>query len=177
MADRMSASLTVRISTLFCSAMSTVIAPASRLPASPSASVGSTVMGTMAPAGHGRAHGGRGLRLDPDHPDVRPGEAEADAGHQPAAAHRHDHRAQVRHLLEQLPGDRALAGDDVGVVVGRDVAAAVGGRQVEGVRLGLAVALAVENQAHVELLEGGHLGRRGQAGHDHGDRAPSSAAA
>ena len=50
MAERMSASLTVRTSTPWDSATPTVTAPGSRLPASPSATVGSTSMGTMPPA-------------------------------------------------------------------------------------------------------------------------------
>ena len=50
MAERMSASLTVRTSTPCARATPTVTAPGSRLPAKPSATVGSTSMGTMAPA-------------------------------------------------------------------------------------------------------------------------------
>ena len=50
MAERMSASLTVSTSTPFANAMPTVTAPGSRLPARPSATVGSTLIGTMAPA-------------------------------------------------------------------------------------------------------------------------------
>ena len=66
--------------------------------------------------------GGRELRLDRDDPRLRPERLDrnCDAGDEASAAHRHDDRVEVGHLLEELETDRALAGDDVGIVVGRD---------------------------------------------------------
>ena len=115
------------------------------------------------------AHGGRRLGLDPDHAHARSLEAEDDAREQPAPAAGDDDGAQVRHLLEELTGERRLPGDDVGVVVGGHVPAPVARRQLERVGLRLAVALAVQDEAHVELLEGRDLGRRGAGGHHDGD--------
>ena len=42
------------------------------------------------------------------------------AGDQPAAADRHHQRVQVRDLTEHFQGDRALTGDDEGIVKGVD---------------------------------------------------------
>ena len=72
---------------------------------------------------------------------------------------------------------RRLPGDDVGIVVGRHVAAPVAGSQLERVRLCVAVALAVEHEAQVELLERGDLGRRGPVGTTTVTWAPSFDAA
>ena len=64
----------------------------------------------------GRARGG----LHADDLDLRPRrlDRDRDAGREPAAADRHDDLREVRHLLEQLEPERALAGDDVRVVEG-----------------------------------------------------------
>ena len=62
----------------------------------------------------GRARGD----LHADHLDLWPRrlDRDRDARAQPAAAHRHHDLGEVRHVLEQLEPERALAGDDVGVV-------------------------------------------------------------
>ena len=59
-----------------------------------------------------------GLDLHADDLDVRPRglDRDRDAAGQPAAADRHDDLREVGHVLEQLEPERALAGDDVGVV-------------------------------------------------------------
>ena len=76
------------------------------------------------PAATGPAGGQRGrvrrgaLGLHADHPDVgrQRLDRDRDAGEQPAAAGADDDGAHVRALLEDLQADRALPGDDVGVV-------------------------------------------------------------
>ena len=124
------------------------------------------------PGGQRGAHGRRRLRLDADDPDARALEAQDHPGQQAAAAARDHDGAQPGHLVEQLAGQGGLAGDDVGVVVGRHVAAALGRGQLQRVGLGLAVALAVEDEADVELAQGRDLGGRGSGGHDHGHLRP-----
>ena len=60
---------------------------------------------------------GRGLDADdPRRPAVASLIDERDARAQPAAADRHDDLREVGHVLEQLEPERALAGDDRGVV-------------------------------------------------------------
>ena len=69
----------------------------------------------------GREGGGR-LGLDPDQADLRTLLLDhcRDAGHQPAAAHAHQHRLDGWQLLQQLQADGALTGNDVLVVEGMD---------------------------------------------------------
>ena len=88
-----------------------------------------------------------------------------DAGNQAAAAHRHEHRAEVGHLLEQLEGHRALAGDDHRVIEGRD------DRQAARRGLGLGAPLPVERRRALE----DHLGAVGPHAVDLHRRARSSA--
>jgi hypothetical protein len=56
------------------------------------------------------------------------------AGDQSAAAYRYDHHVHVVDLVEQLQSDRALAGDDSSIVVGRHEDQASGGGQIMGMR-------------------------------------------
>ena len=62
------------------------------------------------------------LRLDTDHPHMRPQllHGSCDPRDQPAAADRHDHHVQLGYLVDQLQPHRALAGDHHRVVVGMD---------------------------------------------------------
>ena len=64
----------------------------------------------------------RELGLDADDPGVRAQGAnrDRDAAREPAAADRDEHGGEIRHVLRDLQPDRALAGDDPVVVVGRD---------------------------------------------------------
>ena len=59
---------------------------------------------------------------------------ERDAREKPAASHRAHDREGLAELLEQLEGQRPLTGDDVGIVVGREVALCVPG-ELDRVRL------------------------------------------
>ena len=89
-----------------------------RLTAMPSAIV-SAVSRRHRRAGRQRRRERRaGRDLDADHLDLGPRglHGDRDAGREPAAADRDDDPGEVRHVLEQLQAERALAGDDVRVV-------------------------------------------------------------
>src|SRR5579859_5731797 len=63
--------------------------------------------------------------------------AQRDAGKEPAATHRHEHDVYVGQLRQDFEPDRALAGDDVGVVEWRDHSEAVLGLQLKSTMLPL----------------------------------------
>ena len=63
-----------------------------------------------------------------------PAEPRGDAADQAAAAHRHEHRVGVGHLLGQLDADRALPGHDLGLVERVHPAGAGLGRALAGGR-------------------------------------------
>ena len=85
----------------------------------PSAIVRIDGSGTGVPAASDAGHAAAPCGLHPDHPRRRAGSAltatAMPAIRPPPPVHDHD-RAHVRALLEDLQPDRALAGDDVGVV-------------------------------------------------------------
>ena len=122
--------------------MGTVTDPGSRLPARPSARVVPMGTATTRPAATELLTAGEAAALHAA--DAHPGPirgGQGQTGHQSAAAHGGDHGGEAGHLIEQLEGDGPLAGDDVGIVVGRDepcgATEAVGQRQ--GVGFGLLV--------------------------------------
>ena len=88
--------------------------------------------------------------------------AAGDAGHEAAARERDHHRVQVRAVLEQLEPDGALAGDDVGMVEGRQLDPALLGD--EPVDLGLGIVLARADHPHLgpKGFDRRHLDRRHQ---------------
>ncbi len=71
---------------------------------------------------HGIRHRREPIGLDADDLDVGPPRVRHDRHprDQPAATDGHDEHVDLRRVLEQLERDRARAGDDRGVVVGRD---------------------------------------------------------
>ena len=75
---------------------------------------------TGAPAASDTGYAAAPARLHPDDRDVRAQRLHrgGDAAEQAAAADADQHRAHVRHLLEDLQPDGALPGDDVDVVEG-----------------------------------------------------------
>ncbi len=112
----------------------------------------------------------RGFR--PHHLDPRPHRARRDrvAGDQPAAADRDHQHVEIGDLLQHLQRDRALAGDDQGVVVGVDPGQVALLRERGGARLRLGNALALEHD--LRAIGPGrrhlHVGRR--LGHHDGGR-------
>src|SRR6266702_1268106 len=91
-------------------------------------------------------HGGVLLGFDADDADLGVGlfERAADAADEPAAADGHDYRLNVGDLLEQLEGDGALSGDDVGIVEGVDEGAAFFDAAAHGFFVSFVVVGAVE---------------------------------
>jgi hypothetical protein len=135
------------------------------------------------PVGDGQCGGGRhglaaaqrlrvrraGGDLDADHLDVRLGALDRDrhAGAQPAAADGHDDLGQVRHVLEQFEAERALTGDDVGIVerVHEREAALLGpGPRGREALVDRPAALVDDRSLSARGLD---LGERGVGGHEH----------
>src|SRR5689334_4386640 len=67
------------------------------------------------------------------------------ADNQSAAAHRHDHRFELRALLEQFKSDSALAGDDGDVVEGVHKRESLLAREFQGMLASFIVINAVED--------------------------------
>ena len=87
-----------------------------------------------------RRHAGGVVGLDPD--DLHVGAQELDEGRdpgrEPAAADRHEHgRQRIGMLVQDLHPDRALAGDDVGIIVGVDEGQALLGLEFARMLVGL----------------------------------------
>ena len=99
-----------------------------------------------------------------------PRQRHADAADQPAPAHRHDDHVQARLVLDHLQCDRSAAGDDVGVRVRGDEAAA--GRRgvvLRGALGGVVVAVrGLESRAR--RLDGVQLRARGVRRREHDAR-------
>mmetsp|Transcript_10563 Transcript_10563/g.31882 ORF Transcript_10563/g.31882 Transcript_10563/m.31882 type:complete len:433 (+) Transcript_10563:76-1374(+) len=123
---------------------------------------------------HGRAVVERGLEgraevrlhavdLDGRHERL---DGEGHAGDEAGAAHGDHDGVGVGHLLEDLDGHGAGAGDDLGVVVAVDVALVRALALQEG--LGLADVGAVDDDLGAEAAAAAHLGERRHGGHGHG---------
>jgi hypothetical protein len=69
-------------------------------------------------------------------------------------------------LAQDLHADGALAGDHVGVVVGVDEGELLGFFELDGVGVGVGVALAGQHHFAAVALDGVDLDRRGGGGHD-----------
>ena len=124
--------------------------------------------GVLAP--ERRPHGGIDLGL---HADDLAGrlqrlDRDGDARDQAAATDRHDDRFEVRTVFDDLQADGALAGDDMGIVVGMDEHRA-GARDPlldDGVAIGQRLAL--EHHLGAEGAGGGDLHEGGVRRHDDG---------
>ena len=104
---------------------------------------------------------GAGARLHRDHLRATAAAAPGgDAADQAAAAHRDQQRVEIGALLRPLERDRALAGEDLVLVVGmHDERAAPGGEGLAGGE-GLCVALAGQVQRGAQRAQPGLLGSR-----------------
>ena len=125
----------------------------------------------------GGLHGGGVVGLDADHLDVGPEELDegGDAGREPAPAHGHEDRLDgLGVLLKDLHPHRALAGDDVRVVVGRHVGEAALGAKRLGMAGGLVEGVADDHgfaaaRPHARDLD---AGRRARHDDDRRDAEP-----
>ena len=78
---------------------------------------------------------------------LRPARGDGAAGDHAAAADRHHQRVELRHVLQHLERDRALAGDDARIVVGMDEHQLVLGGQAMRLGAGLGQGVAVQHDA------------------------------
>src|SRR5512135_2630216 len=110
------------------------------------------------------------FRLDAD--DSDPGlegfERQRYASDRTAAAHRHDHRIEIGILLVNLKADGSLAGDDPGVVEGRNERERFFPAQPDGLGVGRVVIAAVEHAPGAVLAHAGDFNQRRKLGHDDG---------
>ena len=121
MALAISSSSTVTMSSTYFATTGSVRAPARRT-AMPSAMVtaGGSVTGACSASARFIDGSARGLHADDADARVDLLHRHGDAADEPAAADGHDHRLEVRVLLEQLEPDRALPRHDRVVVEGVD---------------------------------------------------------
>ena len=117
---------------------------------------------------HRRA--GRGLDADDLDPRAQRLDRDRDAGDEPAASDRHQHRLQVGLLLEQLERDRALARDHRLVVERMDGDQAALLLDLERVGVGLVEIVAEENDLGAVLARVRNLDQRRSPRHDDGRR-------
>ena len=94
------------------------------------------------------------------------GRGQRAAADQSSAAHAHHQIVECADFLDQLLRHRALAGDDVSVVEGRNQRAAALGDQALRERLAIFVHAVIEDDLGAVVAGGGELGRRRIAGHD-----------
>ena len=112
------------------------------------------------------------LGLDADHLDLRldrPRRRGA-ARDQAAAADGHHQHLEPGHLVQHLQRHRALAGDDMGVVVGMDEDAPLPSAPIRREAGGLGQAVAVQHHRRAEALGVGDLVERRRARHHDGRR-------
>ena len=125
-----------------------------------------------APARFERARHGVGVdRFHADHLDRRTQALDVggDARDQPPAAHRDEHRVQgLSCLAHDFHPDRALARDDIGIVVGVDERELARALEAPRLRISLVVGVAVQVDFRPARLDRVHLdlGRSGRH-HDH----------
>jgi hypothetical protein len=124
-------------------------------------------------------HGVRVVHLHANDLDLGPHRLDV-VGHaadQPAAANGHKHRielvaAQLLQLAQDFHGNRALAGNHVGVVEGVHKGQALFLLQLQRVAVGVGIAVAVQHHLAAQGAHGVDLElRRGGGHHDHGARA------
>ncbi len=123
-------------------------------------------------------HARRLVRLDADDLDARVAilQEGADAADQPAAADGDEYRiGHARPLALDLGADRALAGDDVGIVERMHEAKALGRFELTSVRVGVVVRHAVQHGLAAERDDGVDLDRGRRLRHH--DDGPQSALA
>ena len=84
-------------------------------------------------------------------------ERDRDAADESAAAHGDDDGVEVRHLLDQLEADGALAGDHARVVEGMDEDETALGLDLPGARIGRVVVVAVEDDLGAVAARRRHL--------------------
>ncbi len=90
-----------------------------------------------------------------------------DAGDQPTTTDRHENGVRItRMLAQQLHRHRALSGDDQGIVEGMDEHQAFFGGKLQGMFIGLVVAVAVQHGARAIAAHRRDLDLRGGARHD-----------
>src|SRR6185369_710053 len=108
-----------------------------------------------------------GLRLDAIEPRLRRESArgEGTAGEQPSPAEAHEERVEGADLLEKLLRGRALAGDDMRMVIGRDQRHAALLRELRADGLAVLAVAVVEDDLPAVALRGGHLRGRRVLGH------------
>jgi hypothetical protein len=127
-----------------------------------------------AAGGQGGGQGGGALGLDRDHPAVGVGVPHGQGGAAGEAAAPDAHHPDVDRagVLDQLQGDGALAGDDLGVVEGVDEGEAA--LALEPLALGerLGGGVAVQDHLGAVAPAGGHLGGGAVGRHDHGRLGP-----
>ena len=121
--------------------------------------------------GHRLGHGARVAHLHPNHLHLGAHRFDV-AGHasdQPAAANGDKHRMQgARVLAQQFHGNRALAGDHIGVVKRVHKSHALLLLQAQGVGVGIGVALAMQHHLATQGLDGFYFeGGRGHGHHHH----------
>ena len=89
----------------------------------------------------------------------------SDAGDQPTTPDRHEDGIRARVLVHDLHADRALARDDVGIVVGMHQDIAALGNQLGRVIGGLFVGVAREHDVRAQVANGVDLDTRRVAAH------------
>ena len=142
------------------------VSPPGCLTAMPSATVGPPKLGrevAQQTIDRGVEHG-----LDADDLDAGlevPGR-DGTAGDQAAATDRHHQHVKLGRGLEQLEPDRALAGDDGGIVVGVDEGEPLLLLEPAGVSGGVLEPLAVQDHPGTVLARALDLGQRREARHD-----------
>ncbi|MCY1426599.1 hypothetical protein D9M71_424220 [compost metagenome] len=109
--------------------------------------------------GQAGVHGGAAAHADAVQADARVGvfHGQGHAGEQAAAGQRHQHLAHFGQLLEDFQAEAALAGDDVGVVEGRQQGGALFTGDALGFGLGVVLAVADDHHAGTEVADRLHL--------------------
>ena len=129
--------------------------------------------------GHRLHHGIGVVHLNANHLDLGPHGLDVigHAGDEPATADGHKHRIQLAHvqaleLAQYLHRHRTLAGNHIGVVKWVDKGQPFGCLQVNGMVVGIGVAVTVQHHFATEVFHGIDLELgRGGGHHDHGPRA------
>ena len=107
------------------------------------------------------------FRFDRDDFRLRPQSfhRERDAGEQSAAAHRHNHGIDIRHLFDDFESHRALAGDDGRIVVAIDVGETFFLRDFVRARFRFAKIFSVQDDGRAEFLAIAHFNERREFRH------------
>ena len=127
------------------------------------------IKGNGVTCGHRGLHGGGFLRFDANDADVgpQPFDIGGNAGSQAASAHGHIDGAEIAGMLaEQFERNRALPGDNVGIIEGVDDDIAVAFGQFGGMGAGGIEAVAEKDNLAAQPPHRADLDRRGGGGHD-----------